>query len=138
MQDTSYTLQSGTYSFQSPLSGAPVLARFEDGKLTAYLYAGEAQPLSELAAAQLAHAIGYLDGVSFAPLARPIGKARAAKLHRLMGCLGIPSAQHYALAAAALGEWQPVPSLADLYPIEARMVWRHLCALYPSAAQLAA
>lgn len=132
------TLPSGTYSYSSPLSAAPVLARFEDGKLTAFTYAGETQPLTDLAAAQIAQQISYLDGVTFAPLAQPIGKARAARLHRLMGRLGIPSAQHYALAAAALGEWQPVPSLADLYPIEARMVWRHLCALYPSAAQLAA
>jgi len=132
------TPADGTYTYSSPLSRAQVLARFEGGKLTAHLYAGEPAPLTDLAAAQLAHQISYLDGVVFAPLAQPIGKARAARLHRLMGRLGIPSAQHYALAAAALGEWVPVPSLADLYPIEARMVWRHVCALYPAARTLAA
>ncbi|EYB66953.1 hypothetical protein DEIPH_ctg060orf0033 [Deinococcus phoenicis] len=67
-------------------------------------------------------------------LAAPvIGKARAAKLHKIMGLVGLPSAQHYALAAAALGEWVPVPSLADLTEREARTVWAHLCNLYPSA-----
>jgi hypothetical protein len=67
-----------------------------------------------------------------------IGKSRAALLHRIMGSLGLPSAQHYALAAAALGEWAPVPSLADLYEREARVVWAHLCRLYPSAPIVAA
>lgn len=67
-----------------------------------------------------------------------IGKARAARLHRIMGSLGLPSAQHYALAAAALGEWAPVPSLAELYEREARVVWGHLCHLYPSAPIVAA
>lgn len=67
-----------------------------------------------------------------------IGKPRAARLHRIMGSLGLPSAQHYALAAAALGEWAPLPSLADLYEREARVVWAHLCRLYPGARTVAA
>lgn len=67
-----------------------------------------------------------------------IGKARAHKLHKIMGRLGLPSAQHYAIAAAALGEWVPVPSLAELTEREARTVWAHLCTLFPSARQLAA
>ena len=67
-----------------------------------------------------------------------IGKSRAAALHRIMGRLGLPSAQHYAIAAAALGEWVPVPSLADLYEREARVVWAHLCRLYPDAPTVAA
>ncbi|MDL2343114.1 hypothetical protein QOL99_03005 [Deinococcus sp. MIMF12] len=67
----------------------------------------------------------------------PIGKAAACRLHKIMGRLGLPSAQHYSLAAAALGEWAPVPSLAALSPVEARAVWRHLCALYPQAHTLA-
>lgn len=72
------------------------------------------------------------------PLTEPtIGKARAARLHRIMGRLGLSSAQHYAIAAAALGEWAPVPSLADLYEREARVVWAHLCRLYPSARTVA-
>ncbi|MFT2720713.1 hypothetical protein ACMT4L_11975 [Deinococcus sp. A31D244] len=68
------------------------------------------------------------------PEAAPvIGKPRAARLHRLMSRLGLPSAQHYALAAAALGEWSPLPSLATLTEQEARTVWGHLCRLYPQA-----
>ncbi|WP_119673964.1 hypothetical protein [Deinococcus sp. RM] len=62
-----------------------------------------------------------------------IGKPRAARLHRLMGRVGLPSAQHYALAAAALGEWAPLHSLATLTEQEARAVWVHLCRLYPQA-----
>lgn len=132
------TPADGTYTFRTHPYGAQTLARFEGGKLTYHAHGGEVAPCTDLAAAQIAHLLTYLDGVAFAPLARPIGKARAARLHRLMGRLGIPSAQHYALAAAALGEWVPLPSLADLYPIEARMVWRHLCTLYPAARTLAA
>lgn len=72
-------------------------------------------------------------------LAAPvIGKARAAKLHKIMGLIGLPSAQHYALAAAALGEWVPLPSLADLTEREAHTVWGHLCHLYPRAREVAA
>lgn len=62
-----------------------------------------------------------------------IGKARASRLHRLLGRLGLVSAQHYALAAAALGEWRPLPSLAALTEREARTVWAHICRLYPQA-----
>lgn len=123
------TPADGTYTFNSPLSAAPVLARFEGGKLAAYFYAGEAQPVSDLAAAQIAHLISYLDGVAFAPLARPIGKPAACRLHRLMARAGIPSGEHYTFAARTLG--QPVDSLAALYPIEARQVWRDLCAYAP-------
>jgi hypothetical protein len=68
----------------------------------------------------------------------PIGNARAARLHRLLGRLGLPSAQHYALAAAALGEWAPLPSLAALSEREARTVWAHVCHTYPQARALAA
>ncbi|MEF2278776.1 hypothetical protein V3W47_10745 [Deinococcus sp. YIM 134068] len=67
-----------------------------------------------------------------------IGKARAAELHKIMGHLGLPSARHYALAAAALGEWVPLGSLAELTDREARTVWQHLCHLYPSVRALAA
>jgi hypothetical protein len=68
----------------------------------------------------------------------PIGKARASRLHRLLGRLGLASAQHYALAAAALGEWRPLPSLAALTEREARTVWGHVCRLYPQARSTAA
>lgn len=67
-----------------------------------------------------------------------IGNKRAAILHKIMGMVGLPSAQHYALAAAALGEWVPVPSLAELSEREAKTVWGHLCRLYPRARTYAA
>lgn len=67
-----------------------------------------------------------------------IGKARACRLHRIMGMSGLPNAQHYALAAAALGEPWPLESLASLNEAEATTVWRHLCQLYPKAREVAA
>lgn len=55
-----------------------------------------------------------------APLPAPtIGKARAAKLHQLMGCAGL--FEHYGFAARALG--REVYSLASLTEKEARTVW---------------
>lgn len=67
------------------------------------------------------------------PMPAPtIGKARAAKLHRLMGRAGIPSGEHYGFAGAALD--RPVYSLADLTEPEARAVWRFLQATHSSAA----
>ena len=59
-------------------------------------------------------------------------------LHKIMGKLGLPKAQHYGLAAAALGEWEPLPSLATISEREARVIWGHLCQLYPGARQVAA
>ncbi|WP_161881490.1 hypothetical protein [Deinococcus alpinitundrae] len=67
-----------------------------------------------------------------------IGKARAARLHKIMGRVGLPSFQHYGLAAAALCEPFPLDSLAALTESEARRVWAHLCRCYPSARQHAA
>ena len=69
---------------------------------------------------------------------QPIGKARAARLHKIMGRVGLPSFQHYGLAAAALCEPFPLDSLASLTEQEARRVWAHLCRCYPSARALAA
>lgn len=65
-----------------------------------------------------------------------IGKARAAKLHRLMGRAGLPSPAHYASAARALG--REVSSLAALTEGEARTVWAYLCAHFPHVRQVAA
>lgn len=76
-----------------------------------------------------------------APLELPaqvIGKARACTLHKIMGMTGLPNAQHYALAAAALGEPWPLETLSDLNEVEARAVWDHLCKLYPKAKDVAA
>ena len=56
-----------------------------------------------------------------APLPAPvIGKARAARLHRLMGRAGL--FEHYGFAARALG--REVYSLAALTEGEARKVWQ--------------
>ncbi|QLG13300.1 hypothetical protein HLB42_20430 (plasmid) [Deinococcus sp. D7000] len=62
-----------------------------------------------------------------------IGKGRAHILHKIMGAAGLPRAQHYGLAAAALGEPFPLDTLSDLTEQEAGTVWKHLCAVYPSA-----
>ncbi len=67
-----------------------------------------------------------------------IGKGRACELHRIMGTVGLPHAQHYAFAAAALGEWSPLPTLSELTESEARTVWAHLSRLYPAARAFAA
>ena len=117
-------LQSGTYTYTAPLSGAQIVATVDGGTLQALTYAGEAQPVTALAAAQVAHEVSYLDGVTFTPAPREIGKARAAKLHRLMGRAGIPSGEHYGFAGAALD--RPVYSLAALTEAEARAVWHFL------------
>lgn len=116
------------------------LTRDAAGQLSAQVD-GEAAPVAQAvgiltrADTLTLTAEAYLPGT---PAPAPIGKARAARLHRFMGRLGLPSAQHYALAAAALGEWAPVPSLAELSEREARAVWAHLCRLYPQARTLAA
>ena len=65
-----------------------------------------------------------------------IGKARAHTLHKIMGAAGLPRTQHYSLAAAALGEPWPLESLSVLTEQEAKTVWGHLCAVYPSAREI--
>ena len=55
-----------------------------------------------------------------------------------MGRVGLPSLQHYGLAAAALCEPFPLDSLASLTESEARRVWAHLCRLFPTARSMAA
>lgn len=65
-----------------------------------------------------------------------IGKGRAHMLHKIMGAAGLPRAQHYGLAAAALGEPFPLDTLSDLTEQEAGTVWKHLCSVYPSAREI--
>lgn len=66
-----------------------------------------------------------------APLPAPtIGKARAAKFHRILGRFGLPSAYHYRAASDALG--REVASLAALTEEEARRVWAFLRRLFPT------
>jgi len=128
------TPADGTYTFRTHPYGARTLARFEGGRLTSHTYAGEPAPLTDFAAARIAHLVGYLDGVAFAPLT--IGKARAAKLHRLMGRLGLCNPDHYGSARRAIG--RDVFSLATLTEQEAREVWSYLCRTFPEARALAA
>ena len=71
------------------------------------------------------------------PASLPIGKPRASLLHRIMGKVGVPHPEHYALSAAALGQSQPLTTLASLTEDEARKVWTYLCSLYPRARQVA-
>ncbi|WP_420596875.1 hypothetical protein [Deinococcus sp.] len=77
-----------------------------------------------------------LTAETLAPLT--IGKARAHKLHKIMARLGLPSVQHYGLAAAALCEPFPLDSLASLTEQEARRVWAYLCRMFPTARRVAA
>jgi hypothetical protein len=125
------TPADGSYSYQAGVYGARYFARFEGGTLAHLTREGEAQAVSALTAAHVAADLARVP-FAFAPLAQPIGKARAAKLHRLMARAGVPSGEHYGFASDALG--QPVYSLAALYPVEARAVWRFLTATHSAAA----
>ncbi|WP_293914246.1 glycosyl hydrolase family 65 protein [Deinococcus sp.] len=60
-----------------------------------------------------------------------IGAARAAKLHKLMTRVGVPSVHHYASAARATG--REVWSLASLTELEARQTWAYLRRMFPAA-----
>ncbi|TSA87896.1 hypothetical protein FNU79_01225 [Deinococcus detaillensis] len=59
-----------------------------------------------------------------------IGKARAARLHRLMGRIGLCGPDHYGNARRALG--RDVFSLASLTEQEARRFWIHLWRTFPA------
>lgn len=75
-----------------------------------------------------------------APLQLPppvIGKARAHQLHKIMGALGMPRAQHYGVAAYAIDEPFPLTSLSTLTDDEATRVWAHLCRTYSNAREVA-
>ena len=61
------------------------------------------------------------------PAARPIGKARACQLHKLLSLLGLGHADHYRAASAALS--RTVDSLPALTEAEGRRVWNHARAL---------
>ena len=70
-----------------------------------------------------------------APLPAPtIGKARAHRLHKILGRLGLH--EHYGLATRATG--RDVFSLASLTEEEARRVWAYVTNMLPWAAQVAA
>lgn len=92
--------------------------------------------------AELAYAVGLLEDAwktevlaeDLAPLPAPaIGKARAHRLHKLLGSLPV---DHYGIAGRALG--RDVQSLATLTEAEARQVWRFVCHMFPTFRQVAA
>lgn len=116
------TPADGFYIYPARLSGAECVAIFAAGTLSAFIYAGEAQPVTALTAAHVAHDLACLngEGVIFTPPAPTIGKREACELHKLMARAGVLSREHYAFAAAVVGA--SVSSLADLCPVEARAV----------------
>jgi len=65
-----------------------------------------------------------------------LGKARAARLHRILARLGLSSADHYRTASAALA--RTVDSLAALTEAEGRRVWNHARAVRFAYQQAAA
>lgn len=125
------TPADGSYSYQAGVYGARYFARFEGGTLAFLSREGEAQTVTALTAAHVAADLARVP-FAFVPLARPIGKARAHKLHGLMARAGIPAGEHYGFAGAALD--QAVYSLAALTEAQARAVWRFLTATHPAAA----
>ena len=59
-----------------------------------------------------------------------IGKARAAKLHGILGRVGMSGPDHYGNAARAVGH--EVSSLASLTEDEARRFWTYLRRTFPA------
>ena len=59
-----------------------------------------------------------------------IGKARAARLHKIMGRVGLSNPDHYGNATRAVG--REVFSLATLTEEEARRFWHYLCRTFPT------
>lgn len=109
---------------------------FVGGPLTAEVD-GEAADLER--AVKLVHYADAREVLAEVLAAEPtptIGKARACKLHRILGRFGLPSAYHYQSASEALG--RKVESLAALTESEARRVWFYLVGLFPGIRQAAA
>ncbi|WP_293909690.1 hypothetical protein [Deinococcus sp.] len=93
-------------------------------------------------AASLSRAVRLLQNAQTVTLtaevlpAAPIGNPRAHQLHRVMGRVGIPAAEHYAFARAATDD-HSIYSLAALSAPQADAVWAYLCSCYPAAANQA-
>lgn len=106
------------------------------GRITATLNGEE---VTEARAARILRTADRLTVTAedLAPTPAPvIGKARAHKLHKLLGRFGLPHAYHYQGASEATG--RTVSSLASLTEDEARKVWAYLCGLFPTLPQVAA
>ena len=91
-------------------------------------------------AASLGRAVRLLNQAERATLTAevlpPIGNPRAHQLHRVMGRVGIPAAEHYAFARAATDD-HSIYSLAALSAAQADTVWAFLCFCYLAAASQA-
>ena len=131
MNHTPATLADGTYSYARPAMWGrqdDMTATIEGGQLVAGTLNG--QPMT--GHCWTACTLADLNNLphTFTPAVRPIGKARAARLHRLLSRFGLGSADHYRLASAALG--RTVLSLAALLETDARQVWNHARRVYSS------
>lgn len=131
------TTTPGTYVIFNPLTYTTQELRVTNEGAEVYAATTGPYPASFLrrvsldaAAEVLAHP--HMVVYSFTPAT--LGKARARRLHQLMGRLGLH--EHYGVAARALG--RDVFSLATLTEQEARRVWAHLINLFPHARDLAA
>lgn len=104
--------------------------------LTAQVDGEEATVIQAVSLLEWAKAEGRVELVSEERSVPTIGKARAARLHRLMGRLGLCNPDHYGSARRATG--REVFSLATLTEAEAREVWAYLCRTFPQVRQLVA
>ena len=111
------TPADGFYIYPAPITGAEIVAYWKEGKLTSLSQSGEAQPITALTAAHVAHELSYLDGVVFVPCLT-INRAAACELHKALAREGVRD--HYALASFVCGV--PVRSLTELCGQEARAV----------------
>lgn len=109
------TPKDGFYIYPAPITGAEIVAQWKDGQLASLSQSGEAQPVTPLTAAHVAHEVSYIEDVIFTPAAT-ISRAQACDLHKALARAGVRD--HYALASFVCGV--PVRSLTDLCAQEAR------------------
>lgn len=119
------TLADGTYRYTRPAMGprdATVTVEILGGQITEGIYNG--QPMTSRC--WRACALADLSNLPFEFTPDPralLGKARAARLDRVLARLGLSSADHYRTASTALV--RTVDSLAALTEAEARRVWNY-------------
>ena len=133
--NTAY-LAAGTYTLERP--GVTLRATVAAGQVAAQVQTGVGVlPVpTELAAPALLEALAEVP-VQFTPApVVTLTRARARKMHKELGRLGLPADARYALAAELLG--RPVESLTALTEEEARRVWLAACAQAQAAAELPA
>ena len=118
------TLADGTYTYIRPAMGprdATVTVCILGGQITEGTYNG--QPMT--GTCWRGCTLADLNALPFKyiPAPRPIGKARALRMHRALSAAGY-RAEHYFLASGVLG--REVRHLRDLTEAEARTVWAAL------------